>query len=92
MAEIILGVPGLLADCLGGRRSARLVADTPADALKRMLLDYPLLKPHLYDEQGGLREHVFLAYNGRNLKRLPSLEQPLADGDRIDVVQAVSGG
>lgn len=91
MARLTLGVPGLLRECVGGSPRAPLEAATAAQARERMVTTYPLLKAHVFDEQGRLREHVFLALNGRRL-RDADLDTPLSDGDRIDVVQAVSGG
>lgn len=91
MARLMLGVPGLLRECVGGAASAPLEAATASQAIKRMIESYPRLKVHVFDEAGTLREHVFLALNGSKL-RDDDLERPLRDGDRLDVVQAVSGG
>ena len=91
MAELSLGVPGLLRDCVGGESRVRLEARTPAEAIQAMIEIYPRLKAHVFDELGEVREHVFLALNGRKLKS-EDLEAELRDGDRFDIVQAVSGG
>ncbi len=90
--EIEVTVPGLLADCVGGRTTFPLSAETLSDALRRMREEYPLLKVHIYDEQEAVRRHVVIFYNERSIAWLPSLEVPLRDGDRIHVLQAVSGG
>ena len=92
MAAITLTVPGLLRDSIGGATNATIDATTTADAVAVMLRTFPGLKVHLYDERGQLREHVFLALNGRSLKGVSDLSEPLRDGDRLAVVQAVSGG
>jgi hypothetical protein len=44
------------------------------------------------DEQELLRPHVVIFYNDRSIAWLPSLEVTLEPGDRIYVLQAVSGG
>lgn len=92
MAGITISVPGLLRECMDGASRASLEADTAAEAVEVMLTTYPRLKVHLYDEDGRMREHVFLALNGASVKRRADLDIPLRDGDRLDVVQAVSGG
>lgn len=92
MADVTLSVPGLLRDCVGGAKHVGLEAETVADAVVAMLATYPRLKVHLYDEGGGMRDHVFLALNGRSFPRGDDLSVALRDGDRLDVVQAVSGG
>ncbi|QMV42899.1 MoaD/ThiS family protein [Cohnella cholangitidis] len=85
-------VPGLLADCTGGRAKFSLEADTLQGALDRLVDDYPLLKRHLYDESGKVRKHVLLCYNNENIDWLESLDVPLHPGDRLAVMQLVSGG
>jgi molybdopterin converting factor small subunit len=92
VAGITITVPGLLRDCIGGAASAPLEADTAAEAVAVMLDTFPRLKVHLYDEDGRMRDHVFLALNGSSVKRRADLDVPLRDGDRLAVVQAVSGG
>lgn len=91
MAQLVLGVPGLLRECIGGDESVLLQASTLGQAIEGMIATYPRLKVHVFDETGDLREHVFLALNGRKLA-VSQLALPLEDGDRLDVVQAVSGG
>jgi len=90
--QIQVTIPGLLADCAGGRRRFTLQADTLAGALQRMLEEHPRLRPHLYDEAMRLRRHVLIFYNERNLAAIPDRAVPLQAGDRLFVLQAVSGG
>jgi molybdopterin converting factor small subunit len=85
-------LPGLLAQILGGSREREVQADTLQGALDRLLVDYPALKVHLYDESGQLRPHVNLFYNDTNSRWLSSLEVTVHDGDTVTVMQAVSGG
>ncbi len=90
--KIEVTVPGLLADCVGGRRTFSLEAETLADALRGMLREYPRLRTHLYDEAMRLRRHVLIFYNDDNIATLADREVPLRAGDRLFVLQAVSGG
>jgi len=90
--QIQVTIPGLLADCTGGRRRFALQADTLAGALERLLEEHPQLRPHLYDEAMRLRRHVLIFYNERNLAVIPDRSVPLLAGDRLFIVQAVSGG
>jgi hypothetical protein len=90
--EIEVTIPCLLADCAGGRTTFQLSAATLSEALRRMREEYPLLRIHLYDEQEAVRRHVVIFYNEQSIAWLPSLEVPLRAGDRIHVLQAVSGG
>ena len=90
--QIQVTIPALLSDCVGGRTSFTLEAATLAEALERMRQTYPLLRIHLYEETGKLRQHVVVFYNGENTRWLESLDLEINPGDRIDVLQAVSGG
>jgi molybdopterin converting factor small subunit len=90
--QIEVTVPGLLADCTGGRRKFPLEAETLAEALLRLLGEYPRLRPHLYDEAMQLRRHVLVFFNDDNLATITDRNLPLKAGDRLMVLQAVSGG
>jgi sulfur-carrier protein len=90
--KIEICVPGLLADCTGGRAKFPLHADTLREAIDRLFADYPLLKHHVYAEPGKLRKHVLLCYNKDNIDWLDDLDIPLQPGDRLAVMQLVSGG
>ena len=90
--QIEVTIPSLLADCTGGRRRFPLEADTLADALRRLLEAHPRLRPHLYDEAMRVRKHVLIFFNDDNLAWIEDRSIRLKTGDRLQVVQAVSGG
>ncbi len=90
--EIGVQVPSLLRDCTGDRTRFTLVARTLEDAVDRLLATYPLLRLHLYDEADRLRPHVLIYFNDANIAWLSRLDVPLAAGDRLTVLQNVSGG
>lgn len=92
MAALQVHVPFLLRGALGDARAVRVEAATLDQALEKLFETYPLLQRHVHDDQGKLRQHVFLALNGRNIAHLPDIKVRLRDGDRLDVMQAVSGG
>ena len=90
--QIEVSVPLLISDCTKGKSRFPLEAETLEQALRILVETYPLLKVHLYTEQGKVREHVLLYYNDDNIAWLDSLEIPLRPGDKLRVLQAVSGG
>jgi molybdopterin converting factor small subunit len=85
-------IPGLLRDCAGGRTTFTIDANTIAQALQVIQRDYPLLRVHVWDDLGELRQHVLIFHNDTALRWLPSLDAPLKEGDRLQIVQAISGG
>ncbi len=90
--RIEVQLPGLLADCAGGARRVSVDAPTVAGALDALFATYPLLRVHLADESRQLHRHVLVFYNDTSTRHLPSLDVPLNAGDRLHVIQAVSGG
>lgn len=90
--DIEVSVPSLLMDCTGNRTCFRIEADTLEEAMQRLFAQYPLLHHHLYDEAGKLRRHVLIFYNDENIEWLEHLHIRLRKGDRLLVLQAVSGG
>jgi molybdopterin converting factor small subunit len=90
--EIQVTVPTILRDCTGGQVQFTLQASTLAEALERLRERYPLLRVHLYDEEERLRPHVLIFYNSESTRWLDSLDVALRPGDRLEVIQAVSGG
>ena len=88
----LVRVPGMLRDCTGGATEVRVPGATLGAALAALADTYPLLRVHVWDEAGALRPHVLIFYNGISTRRLPDLARPLAPGDQLRIVQAVSGG
>ncbi len=90
--SIEVNVPTLLRDCTGGVNPVSIEAATLEEALQRLRDSYPLLRVHLYDETEHLRPHVLIFYNEESTSWLERLDVPLRPGDRLEIVQAVSGG
>lgn len=90
MARIEVRLPGLLAQIVGGSKWLEVEADTVRGAVDRLLIEYPVLKVHLFDESGELRPHVNLFHNETNTRS--SMDVPVQSGDDLTVIQAVSGG
>jgi molybdopterin converting factor small subunit len=92
MAQVTLEVPRMLRDCIDGRSAVGIDVerlDTVAQAIR---LRWPVLATHVFTEAGDLRPHVLLLHNDRMTRWMPQLDVRLADGDRLAIVQAVSGG
>jgi molybdopterin converting factor small subunit len=90
--QIEVSIPSMLRDCTKGKVSFKLEAHLLDEALRNIIIEYPLLRVHLYTESGELRKHVLIFYNDQSIAWLDRLDFPLQAGDRIMVFQAVSGG
>lgn len=92
VVRVTIELPSLLGAAAGGERSIGVEADTLAGALAALVERHPALDTHLFDEAGGLRQHVLCFLNERNSRWLESQDVELSDGDTITILQAVSGG
>ena len=90
--SVPISLPSLLRPAAEGRDEIVVEAATFEGALNALLTAHPLLRRHLYDESGTLREHVNIFYNDQNIRWLEDTAQPLRQGDSITILQAVSGG
>ncbi|MEQ9813126.1 MAG: MoaD/ThiS family protein [Azospirillaceae bacterium] len=71
---------------------ATVAGETVADVLHRLFDDRPRLRSYILDDQDRLRRHVAVFVNGRPLKDRIRLSDKVGPRDRIDVLQALSGG
>ena len=72
------------------------VVDTPATVLREGLeaafATNPRLRGHILDDQGHLRVNVVIFIDGRRVRDLHGLADPLGPDSRVHVLQALSGG
>ena len=92
--EIEVSVPSLLGGCTGGRTrfTFNAGAATLDGAIHRLFETYPLLRRHVCDEQDRIRRHVLLFHNEERVFQVVETGIPLRAGDRLQVLQNVSGG
>ncbi len=60
--------------------------------LDAALLAAPELGHYVFDDQGHVRKHVAVFVNKTLVANREDLSQPIADGDNVLVIQALSGG
>jgi len=87
MVRVVL--PSLLDSYTEARRELELEATTLAEAFAALEARFPGLRFRLVDEQGRLRRHIN-AFVGGQLVR--DLQTPLAAGQTLQLVGALSGG
>jgi molybdopterin converting factor small subunit len=88
--RVELVMPGTLAQFCAGSRSLKLSAATVREALEDAARLHPLLRSHLLDERGCVREHLHLFRNWDDVR--DDLDTSLEDGDQLYVLRAMSGG
>ena len=92
MASVTIALPALLEPVTGGVRELAASGETLREVLGDLVGREPRLKPHLFDESGELRQHVLCFHNGVNTRWIDGWDSPVAEGDTVLFMQAVSGG
>jgi sulfur-carrier protein len=70
----------------------RVGAATLRSALEAAFAAAPPMKAYVLDEQGAVRKHVAVFVNAQLIADRGRLDVPLADDDKVVVVQALTGG
>ena len=67
-------------------------APTLGSALLAAFEAAPTLRSYVLDEQGAVRKHVAVFVNARMIANRADLTLPLGPGDKVMVIQALTGG
>ena len=90
--SIEIRIPGLLTQYSGGLRTLELSGVTVGSALEELQRRYPSLHGNICDETGAVRRHIGVFVNEDHIRDLNGLDTPLAPGDAVTIMPAVSGG
>lgn len=66
--------------------------ETVRAALEHIFKSAPALRGYILDDQQSLRPHVAIFVSGRTIVDRIGLSDPVAAGDEVYVLQALSGG
>jgi len=87
-----VAVPGMLRACVDGAAEVTLEATSVQGALSSLEARHPALYRSVCDETGRVRRHVNLFVNESNVRDREGVDTPLAPGDILYILPAVSGG
>lgn len=90
--SITVHVPGPLRDRCAGAAELSLPAATLRDVLTELERLHPSLHRGVCDDTGAVRRHVNLFVNSDHMRDRAGLDTPLAQGDEVTIMPAVSGG
>lgn len=79
---------GTLRKLAGDRAEHELSGATVAELLRALELAHPPLAGWIVDERGLIRRHINVFVNGERGRE----ETAVADGDRVEVIPAITGG
>ena len=89
---ITIHVPTMLRDYCAGAAELALSGASLRVVLEELQHRHPALYRSICDETGTVRRHVNLFVNTHNMRDRNGLDTPLAPGDEVTILPAVSGG
>jgi molybdopterin converting factor small subunit len=90
--DITVHVPTPLRKYCDGASDVTVVGASLREALREIERRFRDLYGSVCDETGAIRRHVNIFVNGANVKDGKGLDTPLAPGDAVMILPAVSGG
>ena len=91
-STIKVHIPGPLRGCCAGAAELALAATSVRAVLEELERRHPALHRSICDETGTVRRHINLFVNTNHMRDRNGLDTPLAPGDEVTILPAVSGG
>lgn len=91
---IAIWIPGPLREFTGGAARVEIspAPSTVRAALEALWARHPGVRDRVVTELGEVRPHVNVFVGNESIRYLGGLAAPLADGDEVSIIPAVSGG
>lgn len=89
---LLVEVPSMLTHCLQDKKQITLPVSNLQEGLEMLWQKFPLLKKNCLTRNGNIRPHVLIFFNEDNICWLDTLDRAVVEGDRLTILQAVSGG
>lgn len=87
-----LRIPTPLRAYTGGKGEVTVRGSNVAEALNDLTVQFPAIRPHLFNEGGELRPFVNLFIGENNIKDLQGVDTPVKDADRLMLIPSIAGG
>jgi len=87
-----LRIPTPLRVYTGGKSEVTVGGANVGEALSDLTIQYPGIKPHLFNEGGELRPFVNLFVGESNIKDLQGISTPIKDSDKLMLIPSIAGG
>jgi adenylyltransferase/sulfurtransferase len=89
--KVTIDLPSMLTRATDGEKHVTVEASGAREAIDALLEIHPRLRPHLFDEEGTLRQNVLCAVD-EEPTRLDDDPPPIRDGSHIVFVPSIAGG
>ena len=94
-STIAIRLPGVLRPLADGAATVHVPVDGPVtmrDVLDRLATSHPGVHARVVDERGAVRRHVNVFVGDESIRLTGVLSTPVAPGDDVWIIPAVSGG
>ncbi len=85
-------VPSALRQYTENKDTIDLSGQSVGEVLEQLTNQYPLLRKHLYSDEGNLRNFVNIYINEDDIRTQQKTDTPIKEGDVISIVPSVAGG
>ena len=89
---ITLRIPTPLRSYTNGQNNVKLHGGNVEEVLKDLVLQFPNLEKHLFNDADDLRPFVNLYLEGEDIRTLQGLKTPLKSGDTLMIIPSIAGG
>ena len=90
MATVIIPTP--LRKFTNNTARLQVKADNVGDTIREITLNFPDLKKHLLDDQGGVRSFLNIFIGNDDVRDLQNEKTPVKEDTVISIVPAIAGG
>ena len=90
MAHLFIPTP--LRKFTDGQSTFSNEADRVGSLLQAFVEAHGAVRPHLYDDTGGLRSFIRIYVDDEDLDALDGLETPLDQATEVSIIPAIAGG
>jgi molybdopterin converting factor small subunit len=88
----VIRLPSSLRSYVNGQAEVKLEGETVRLVMADLCSKYPEFRPHLFKQDGTLREYVHLFIHSQNIRNLDELETRINPDDIITLVPSIAGG
>lgn len=85
-------IPTPLARFASDQKTVNVEGNTVAEALESLVQQHTALRPHLFDEDGKLRNFVNVYLGDTDVRTLQKEATPVKDDDKLVIVPSIAGG
>ena len=85
-------IPGPFRSATGNRAQVQVSGSTVGEVLADLSRSYPSVKGLVFDTTGHVADHVAVFVNSRDIGTMQKEATPVADGDEVSILPAMSGG